>query len=174
MALFAQSGNHSLQPVGYFSVMPGSRVAGFMETEKQRCLEAFRTDLEPIPGVETVLQRLDLPRCVASSSPPERLHPSLVLTGLASYFGEHVYSATQVERGKPHPDLFLHGADQLGVAADRCVVVEDSVAGVLAGKAAGMRVLGYADLTPAPALAEAGAEVFTDMRQLLSLVTDWN
>lgn len=145
----------------------------FMETEKQRCLEAFETDLDPVPGVEAVLRALHLPRCVASSSPPERLHPSLSLTGLAAYFDDHIYSATQVSRGKPHPDLFLLGASQLDVAPERCAVVEDSVPGVLAGKRAGMRVLGYADLTPAADLAGAGAEVFTDMRQLLSLVQRW-
>ena len=117
-----------------------------------------------------MLERLSLPRCVASSSSPERIARSLFLTGLNAHFGTHVYSAHHVRRGKPFPDLFLHAAARLGVTPTHCVVIEDSPAGVHAAVAAGMRVLGYTDLTPADALRDAGAEVFDDMAALPDLL----
>nr|WP_233253117.1 HAD-IA family hydrolase [Paracoccus binzhouensis] len=103
----------------------------------------FRRDLRPMPGMAEVLAQLSGPRAVASSSAPDRLALSLALTGLAPLFGPHVYSATQVARGKPAPDLFLFAAGHLGVAPGDCVVIEDSPAGLRAARAAGMRVIGF-------------------------------
>ena len=149
----------------------GRRLPGdFIELEQQRCLERFAMGLQPVPGVVAVLENLVLPRCVASSSSPERLARCLEQTGLANHFGGHVYSAHQVARGKPFPDLFLYGARQLGVEPSRCVVIEDSVAGVQAAVHAGMQVLGYTDLTPAASLQAAGAEVFEHMSELPDLL----
>ncbi len=84
-----------------------------------------------------------VPRAVASSSATERIARSLALTGLTDHFAPHLYSASMVPNGKPAPDLFLHAASQLGVEPGDCVVVEDAVPGVLAGVAAGMRVIGF-------------------------------
>lgn len=103
----------------------------------------FRHELRPIPGMAGVLAQLTGPRAVASSSTPERLALTLGITGLARFFGSHVYSATMVENGKPAPDLFLLAAERLGVAPKDCVVIEDSPAGIMAAKAAGMRVIGF-------------------------------
>jgi beta-phosphoglucomutase-like phosphatase (HAD superfamily) len=83
--------------------------------------------------------------------------------GLLAQFDPPLFSATEVTRPKPAPDLFLHAAAAMGTAAGRCVVVEDSVPGVEAGVAAGMTVLGFARITEADALGEAGADVFDDM-----------
>jgi len=105
--------------------------------------ERFRRELQPVHGMAEVLARLSGPRAVASSSAPERLSLSLSLTGLASFFGQHVYSAVQVSRGKPAPDLFLFAAKKLGVDPADCVVIEDSPAGLRAARAAGMRVIGF-------------------------------
>lgn len=103
----------------------------------------FEQALQPVAGIASVLAQLDLPICVASSSQPERIALSLKLTGLTPYFGNHVFSATMVESGKPAPDLFLFAAGQMGFAAERCLVIEDSPAGISAAKAAGMKVLGF-------------------------------
>ncbi|WP_419410566.1 HAD family hydrolase [Primorskyibacter sp. 2E107] len=103
----------------------------------------FRADLEPIPGVLDAIRALPWPACVASSSQPDRIHLSLALTGLSELLEPFVYSATMVENGKPAPDLFLYAAQQRGVPPERCIVVEDSPAGVTAAKAAGMRVIGF-------------------------------
>lgn len=115
----------------------------FVAEKSDAVTDAFRTSLRPVAGMPEVLSRLRGPRCVASSSRPERIAMSLQLTGLAPCFGEHVYSAVSVRHGKPAPDLFLLAARSMGVDPAACTVVEDSVAGVSAGVAAGMRVIGF-------------------------------
>lgn len=105
--------------------------------------QRFRRDLHPVAGMPEALARMSGPRAVASSSAPDRLALSLALTGLAPLFGPHVYSATQVEHGKPAPDLFLLAAERLGIAPADCVVIEDSPAGLRAARAAGMRAIGF-------------------------------
>ncbi|WP_243372606.1 HAD family hydrolase [Microvirga solisilvae] len=102
----------------------------------------FETDLKPIAGVRDAILSLPHPRCVASSSVPERIALSLRVTGLADLF-ENVFSATQVARGKPAPDLFLLAAQEMGARPQDCLVIEDSPAGVQAAIAAGMRMIGF-------------------------------
>ncbi len=115
----------------------------FPDTMRQRIAAAFETELMAIPGVEAVLEALPQRRCVASSSAPDRLRHSLSLTGLLRYFDPHVFSATQVAHGKPAPDLFLFAAAAMQATPASCVVIEDSIPGVQAAVAAGMRVLGF-------------------------------
>lgn len=107
---------------------------------RRRLLEAFARSLTVMPGVTEVLERMAVPFALATSSSPERVRRSLEITGLTSYFGPRVFTASEVARGKPAPDLFLHTAARMGVAPDRCLVLEDSVNGVRAGLAAGMEV----------------------------------
>jgi HAD superfamily hydrolase (TIGR01509 family) len=107
-----------------------------------RIQEAFVTSLRPVAGMPELLAGLTHARCVASSATPERIRQALTLTGLVDHFDHH-FSATQVARGKPAPDLFLHAAASLGAQPERCVVIEDSPAGVTAGVAAGMAVIGF-------------------------------
>ena len=104
---------------------------------------AFLSALCPIEGVNSVLEGLQIPHCVASSSDFERVSFSLSLTGLAPHFDGRLYTSQMVERGKPAPDLFLHAADQMRADPRRTLVIEDSVSGVMAGKAAGMTVWGF-------------------------------
>ena len=104
----------------------------------------LETDLEAIDGIHALLDCLaERPKAVASSSSAPRLFRKLELTNLSSYFGEHVYSGDFVENGKPAPDLFLYSAERLAVEPVGCLVIEDSVNGVLAGIAAGMEVWGF-------------------------------
>jgi HAD superfamily hydrolase (TIGR01509 family) len=116
---------------------------GFAEMMRARVAAAFATDLAPIAGVAAMLDELPFRRCVASSSAVERLRHSLSLTGLLDYFEPHIFSAAQVARGKPAPDLFLFAASAMKTAPVDCVVIEDSVPGVQAAVAAGMRVIGF-------------------------------
>jgi HAD superfamily hydrolase (TIGR01509 family) len=110
----------------------------------RRTLARFRTDLKEIPGVREYLASTGgVARCIASSSSPDRLAACLEVLGLAEAFGQHVYSASMVPRGKPHPDLFLYAAAQLGVAPDEAIVIEDSEGGVRAGVAAGMTTIAF-------------------------------
>ena len=134
--------------------------------------EAFEAELEPVDGVVEALDAIAAATCVASSSGHERLRHTLGLTGLLERFGGRIFSAEDVRRGKPAPDLFLHAAAALGVDPARCAVVEDSRYGVEAARAAGMQAFGYAGgLTPADRLAGPATVVFEDMRALPVLLS---
>jgi HAD superfamily hydrolase (TIGR01509 family) len=103
----------------------------------------FRQSLVAIEGVAEVLDWLQLPVCVASSSAPEQIRRKLEITALLGRFGERLFSAMMVARGKPAPDLFLYAAERLATAPDRCLVIEDSPAGIDAARAAGMIAIGF-------------------------------
>ena len=144
---------------------------GWEERGERRLRRAFEAELQPVAGIREALERISLPMCVASSSPPPRLRFKLELTGLYERFAGRIFSAAEVANGKPAPDLFLHAARQMGVDPAACVVVEDSRYGVLAARAAGMDVLAYAGgLTPADVLAGPRTVVFDDMRSLPELL----
>lgn len=131
---------------------------------------AWRRDLEPVPGVVAALDAIELRSCVASSGEHERMRLTLGLTGLLDRFEGRIFSATEVARGKPAPDLFLHAASRMEFDPATTAVVEDTVPGVQAGVAAGMRVLAFARFVAADALAAAGGEVFDDMARLPALL----
>ena len=139
-------------------------------------LERLRRDLTPIAGVKEAVTMLNCPRCVASSSSLERIRLSLEVAGLASLFGSNIFSATQVTHGKPAPDLYLFAAIRMAVAPEDCVVIEDSALGVTAGRAAGMKVIGFTGGThsmgdAARHLASAGAyHVVSSMAELPAIV----
>jgi HAD superfamily hydrolase (TIGR01509 family) len=114
----------------------------FSEKLNRTLFARFETDLKPIEGVRDAILSLPFPRCVASSSIPERIALSLRVTGLADLF-DNIFSSTQVARGKPAPDLFLHAASRMNTLPEECLVIEDSIAGVQAARAAGMRVIGF-------------------------------
>jgi HAD superfamily hydrolase (TIGR01509 family) len=141
--------------------------------------ERLGRELKPIAGVKAAIAALPFPRCVASSSSLERIRLSLEATELASLFGANIFSATQVAHGKPAPDLYLFASRRMGIAPEHCVVVEDSALGVTAGRAAGMKVIGFtgaAHATPdaAQRLAAAGAcSVISSMVDLPAAVGRW-
>lgn len=117
--------------------------ADFVVRVRERDRAAFRVELRAIAGVAEMLEVLAYRRCVASSGSPEKIWENLVLTGLLESFAPHLFSASMVAKGKPAPDLFLFAATTMGELPSRCVVIEDSVAGVLAACAAGMRAYGF-------------------------------
>jgi HAD superfamily hydrolase (TIGR01509 family) len=141
-------------------------------------LQRFRRELRPVPHVEETLQGLTRRRCVASSSHLQRVRLSLNVTGLAQHFGEHVYTAEMVSRGKPAPDLFLLAAARMDTPPAACLVVEDSPSGVTAARAAGMEVWGFVGGAHHRAQAErvgqrlsehGASRIFDDMRLLRAL-----
>jgi len=138
---------------------------------EQRHREAVDAGLTPVEGLPEALDRLSVPTCVASSGSHDKMRHTLGHTGLYERFAGRIYSATEVSRGKPAPDLFLYAARQMGVDPAACVVVEDSQPGVRAARAAGMRAFGYAGgLTPADRLEGPGTVVFHHMRELPALI----
>jgi len=145
--------------------------ADFAYEVERRSIECFRQSLRPVLGIEEALRRLDFPRCVASSGSHGKIRASLRLTGLDCWFHEQaIFSSGDVARGKPAPDLFDYVALRSGFPNDRCIVIEDSVPGVMAAVAAGMTVFGYAERTEPRALRSAGATVFTRMSELAALI----
>jgi HAD superfamily hydrolase (TIGR01509 family) len=133
--------------------------------------EAFRRELQPVPGVVEALEEIELPTCVASSGSHEKMRLTLGLTGLHDRFAGRIFSGEEVEQGKPAPDLFLHAAARMSTPPERCVVIEDSPFGVTAARAAGMRALGFAAMTSAERLVAAD-NVFTTMADLPGLVAE--
>lgn len=117
--------------------------AEFAEEFQRRTLETFRARLQPVAGArEFIAAFADVPQCIASSSSPDRLAVCLEVLGLDGFFTGRVFSVSMVARGKPHPDVFLHAAAAIGVPPGRCIVIEDSAGGVVAGRAAGATVIG--------------------------------
>ena len=155
----------------------GRKLPDDFESQMQHAaLHLYAEHLRLIPYVAETVAALPLPKCVASSGTPDKIRYGLTCAGLYDQFVPHIFSAVQVKRGKPAPDLFLFAAQQMGAAPERCVVVEDSVPGVTGARVAGMTVLGFhggSHCTPAHAamLKNAGAAAtFDDMRQLPALV----
>ncbi|WP_371669897.1 HAD family hydrolase [Streptomyces sp. NBC_00289] len=147
--------------------------ADFDDSFHRRVFAAFERELEPVPGVFGVFEKLaadGVPYCVASSGSHERIRVGHRKTGLDRWFDDaRIFSAQDVGRGKPAPDLFLYAAERMGVEPARCVVVEDSPLGVRAAVAAGMNVVGFTAMTPADNLVGSG-ELFDDMAELADLL----
>ncbi|CAL9537127.1 6-phosphogluconate phosphatase [Streptomyces sp. enrichment culture] len=149
--------------------------ADFDDVFHARVFAAFERELKPVAGAVDVLEKLAadaVPYCVASSGSHERIRVGHRTTGLDRWFDDvRIFSSQDVGRGKPAPDLFLYAAERMGVAPDRCVVVEDSPLGVQAALAAGMDVYGFTAMTPAAKLAGA-TRLFGDMRELAALLDE--
>lgn len=130
-----------------------------------------------VPGVVAMLEALSLPRCVASSSSPDWLRRTLAAVNLFRRFAPYIFSAAEVKRGKPAPDLFLHAASRMMAEPARCVVIEDSVPGIAAATAAGMTSVGFVGVALNPniqalRLRAAGATtIFGDMAQLPKILS---
>jgi HAD superfamily hydrolase (TIGR01509 family) len=123
---------------------------------------ALIDELRPVPGIVALLDRLDaagVPYAVASNGEHAKMQTTLGVTGLLARFAGRRFSATDVARPKPAPDLFEHAARTLGVVPSRCLVVEDSPLGVRGACAAGMTVIGFSDLMSPQRLHDAGASV---------------
>lgn len=161
-----------------FSELGREMPLGLLEEREKLVWERCRSDLKTVAGVEGALDALrQQPKCVASSSIPEKLQMKLDSTGLARHFAPHIFSTALVARGKPAPDIYLHAAQAVGHAADRCIVVEDSRHGIAGAKAAGMRTIGFAGgghATPAlvAELRSAGATIVIEHMDDLSKAID--
>ncbi len=137
---------------------------------------SFEADLQAVPHIHAALDQIAQPVCVASSGSPQRMRVSLGRTALYERFAPNIFSALQVKNGKPAPDLFLFAAGQMKVAPERCLVVEDSLPGITAARAAGMAVLGFCGGSHcgpghAETLRAIGATMtFADMRELPRLI----
>jgi beta-phosphoglucomutase-like phosphatase (HAD superfamily) len=148
----------------------------FESQVKQATLQFYADDLRAISYVGEAIAAIGLPKCVASSGTPEKIRHGLTCAGLYDQLAPHIFSASEVKRGKPAPDLFLFAAEQMRAAPAQCLVIEDSIPGVTGAVAAGMTVLGFHGGSHCPpghggTLRAAGAIMtFEDMRQLPDLI----
>jgi HAD superfamily hydrolase (TIGR01509 family) len=154
--------------------------AGFFTSLDASVMEAFEEGLTALPGARAAVAGVRALRCVASSTPLERLTWKLQRTGLLDLFTPHLFSSDMVPHGKPAPDLFLHAAATLGVDPRHCIVVEDSINGIRAARAAGMGAIGFAGGTHcldghAADLTASGADVvidaFADLGAAIDMLT---
>lgn len=114
-----------------------------LEMMRERLYSRFAKELRPVEGIHGAIGAIAIAKCVASSSQVERIRLSLTVTGLIDALGEHIFSSSMVNNGKPAPDLFLYAAETMGASPGSCLVIEDSIAGVSAARAAGMHVFGF-------------------------------
>jgi HAD superfamily hydrolase (TIGR01509 family) len=146
--------------------------AGFGEAWDRAFDAALERETRPIEGIPALLRDFPLPYCVASNGEPARMRLALRAAGLLPLVEGRLFTASEVARPKPAPDLFLHAAQTMGAVPARTAVIEDTVTGVTAGVAAGMQVLAYAGAGHADigSLRAAGARVFSAMRELPGLL----
>ena len=152
----------------------------FWRKKQLRCLEVYQQKLQAIPGVLDVIKQLtekQIPICVASNGKHEKMAITLAKTGLLDFFGKNIFSFEDVKQGKPAPDLFLYAAKTMGVSPENTVVIEDSLSGIRAALAAGMKPFAYCapqtngdDYYLLPQIQEMNVEWFTDMKQLPELL----
>lgn len=158
--------------------------ASLIDKSEKLLDQALAQRVKIIDGVKYALSKLTEQRCICSNSSTQRLDLMLTKVGLKPYFAPHVYSAKDLgpDRTKPKPDIYLHGAKQFGADPSRCLVVEDSVHGVHAARAAGMRVIGFTGgshtyPTHADRLTDAGAETvisrMTELPQMVEALKAW-
>jgi len=162
----------------YTREVGGEFPTNFGEILSERVRPRIDAELKALPNVETVVRAFNGPVAVASSMPLKAIYSKLKLVGITDLFDPHIYSAEQVDKGKPAPALFLFTANHLGVEPEKCLVIEDSVNGVKAGVAAGMVVFGFdggghADEGLRQRLLEAGAtHVFDNHNDIATQITD--
>ena len=146
--------------------LPDSFEADF----RKQTFEAFKTDLKAVKGVRRFIENLSVPYCVASSGPVEKITLNLTTTRLIQNFENRIFSSYEINSWKPDPDIFIHACNQMGFKKEECIVIEDSVAGVIAGVKGGFKVFALANENNAQDLLDEGATVFYNYEELEGLL----
>lgn len=137
---------------------------------RKRTFEAFRTDLRPIEGIHELLNKIQVPYCVASSGPLEKIRLNLTTTGLIEKFENRMFSSYEIGSWKPNPEIFEYAAKKMGFSPSECAVIEDSIAGIRAAIKGGFDVYGFATSSNRTELKNEGAMVFSLMQELGELL----
>jgi HAD superfamily hydrolase (TIGR01509 family) len=162
-------GHSSSQCMAIIEKMLGKAPPSHLEKRyKEEINQALSTSVTAVVGIEKALSEISIPFCVASSGSHEKMQTTLGKTKLLQHFSSKLYSTTDVARGKPFPDVYLHAARKMGVLeSSKCLVIEDSPLGVKGGVSAGMSVFGYTELMNKKKLIDAGAHyTFNNMNNL--------
>ncbi|MRX38503.1 HAD-IA family hydrolase [Flavobacterium sp. LC2016-23] len=142
----------------------------FEKEYRQRSFEAFRTQVKPMEGVVSFLNSLKIPYCVASSGPVDKIRLNLEVAGLLDKFENKIFSSYEINSWKPEPGIFLHAAKEMGFEVKDCIVVEDSKAGVMAGRKGGFKVYGFANGYNDTDLKAGGAVLFNSYVELRGVI----
>jgi HAD superfamily hydrolase (TIGR01509 family) len=135
-----------------------------------KSFEAFKTQVKPMEGVVEFINKLEIPYCVASSGPVDKIRLNLEVAGLLDKFEKRMFSSYQINSWKPEPGIFLHAAKQMGFEVKDCIVVEDSRAGVMAGTKGGFKVYGFANGFNNEDLENEGAILFSSYQELCKML----
>ncbi|OXG08979.1 HAD superfamily hydrolase (TIGR01509 family) [Flavobacterium araucananum] len=145
----------------------GKKLPDTFESDyREKSFEAFKTQVKPMDGVVSFIEKLKIPYCVASSGPVDKIRLNLEVAGLLDKFENKIYSSYQINSWKPDPGIFLHAAKQMGFEVKDCIVIEDSKAGVISGIQGGFRVYGFANGYNNEDLQKEGAELFHSYEEL--------
>jgi len=164
----------------YSNNVGGEFPSNFGDILNERVWPRMETELKALPNIESLVRTFHGSIAVASSMPLKAIYRKLEHVGIADLFSPHIYSAEEVDKGKPAPDLFLLAARRIGIQPENCLVIEDSVHGVRAGIAAGMTVFGFvggghADQGLEKRLLDAGAKhVFNNHENIAAHISDGN
>ncbi|MEO8773274.1 MAG: HAD family hydrolase [Gelidibacter sp.] len=142
----------------------------FLPTFRERSFESFRQNIRPVEGIIEVLENLDVPFCVASSGPVNKIRLNLELTGLLPHFEEKIFSCFTIKKWKPDPAVFLWAAETMGFEPHECIVIEDSISGVNAALNGGFDVFGFTAHDYNNELAGKATLTFNDMSKVLELI----
>ena len=137
---------------------------------RERTYEAFRSDLKPIEGIHKLLNQINIPYCVASSGPPEKIRLNLTTTGLIEKFENHIFSSYEINSWKPDPGIFEYAAGKMGFPPSECAVIEDSIAGIKAAVKGGFDVFGFVNPGNQAEMKNEGATTFLRMQELSDLL----
>jgi len=148
----------------------GSLSQDFEKEFRQRTYEVFKTDLKAVEGVQDLIKKLQVPFCVASSGPVEKIRLNLGLVNLLSHFENRIYSSYEIGSWKPEPGIFLHAAKDMGFKPEECVVIEDSDSGIRAALAGGFMVYALASEKRRAHFEQLGAVTFASMKELEQLL----
>lgn len=132
--------------------------------------KAFSEEVEPIEGVEKVIKKLNIPFCVASSGPSNKIKLNLETVGLLKYFENNIFSCYDIQKWKPDPDIFLWAAKTMGFNPQECLVIEDSLTGIKAAKAGGFDVFGFTAHDFKNELEAEADKTFKNMSEFLDLL----
>ena len=153
--------------------LTGKKLPDSFETDfRKQTFETFKTDLKPVKGVTSFIDKLTVPYCVASSGPVEKITLNLTTTGLIHNFENRIYSSYEINSWKPDPEIFIHASKQMGFDIEECIVIEDSVAGVIAGVKGGFKVYALANENNAQDLLNEGATVFYNYEELAAILNN--
>ncbi|WP_194766151.1 HAD family hydrolase [Tamlana sp. I1] len=134
--------------------------------------KAFRAEIQPIKGVREVIEALNIPFCVASSGPENKIRLNLEVTGLLPFFENRIFSCYALQKWKPDPAVFLWAVETMGFTPEECLVIEDSLSGVQAAKAGGFDVFAYTEYGTTHEIETLATKTFSKMSDLLGLIEE--